>query len=196
MNRSLFQAAIFLSLGPLLMAQQPTQDASTAAAQPAHAIQITGSLQLTQDASIAAVAAERLALMRKREAEQPHYTGDFNRNAALKNARTIFICSGTDFLTNSTMQRALFNQKDWEKLGLNILNNTRDADLQLQINRVDFTHIHTYILSDRKTGVVLASGKVRAFDGVVASSPMAEQIVKILSAARVQTTATSGNTGL
>ena len=196
MNRSLFQAAIFFSLCPLLMAQQPAQNASTgAAAQPAQAIQITGSLQLTQDASTAAVAAERLALMRKREAEQPHYTGAFNRNAALANARTIFICSETDFLTNSTMQRALFNQKDWEKLGLNILNNTRDADLQLQINRVVFTHIHTYILTDRKAGVVLASGRVRAIDGVVASGPMAEQIVKILSAARLTATATSGNPG-
>lgn len=188
MNRSLFQAVIFLSLCPLLMAQQPTQAASTAAAaQPAQAIQITGSLQLTPDASTAAVAAERLALMRQREAEMPHYTGDFSRNAALKNARTIFICSETTFLTNSTMQRALFNQKDWEKLGLNILNNNRDADLQLQINRLVFTHIHTYALSDRKTGVVLASGRVRAFDGVVAANPMAEQIVKILSAARLST---------
>jgi hypothetical protein len=191
MNRSLFQAVIFLSLCPLLMAQQQQadsteatalsaqtapqvasissveqsaksvpqaastsiveqpaynvpKDASTnAVAQPAQAIQITGSLQLTQDASTQAIAAERLAQMKRREAEQPHYTDGFNRNATLKNARTIFICSETAFLTNSTMQRALFNQKDWEKLGLNILNNNRDADLQLQINRVVFTHIHT-----------------------------------------------------
>jgi hypothetical protein len=196
MNRSLFQAVIFLSLCPLLMAQQPTQDASTsAAAQPAQAVHITGSLQLTQDAATAAVFAERLALMKQREAEQPHYTGDFNRNTALKNARTIFICSQTDFLTNSTMQRALFNQKDWEKLGLNILNQISDADLELQINRLVFTHIHTYILTDRKSGVVLASGRIRAFDGVVASGPMAEQIVKILSAARVQAPSTSSNPG-
>jgi hypothetical protein len=187
MNRFLFQSVFILSLCPLLMAQQPTQNASTPAAQSAQAIQITGSLQLTQDATTAAAAAERLALMKKREAEMPHYTGDFNRNAALKNARTIFICSQTDFLTDSTMQRALFNQKDWEKLGLNILNNNQDADLQLQINRVVFTHIHTYILTDKKTGVVLASGRVRAFDGVVAAGPMAEQIVKILSAVRLST---------
>jgi hypothetical protein len=196
MNRSLFQAVIFLSLCPLLMAQQSQQNASTDAAHPAQAIQITGSLQLTQDAATQAIAAERLALMKKREAEQPHYTGDFNRNAALKNARTIFICSQTEFLNNSTMQRALFNQKDWEKLGLNILSNISDADLQLQINRVVFTHIHTYILTDRKSGVVLASGRVRAIDGVVASGPMAEQIVKVLSAARVPASATSSNPGL
>src|SRR5271157_5921542 len=104
MNRSLLLAVIFLSLCPLLMAQQPQQNASTAAAQPAQAIQITGSLQLTQDATTEAIAAERLALMKKHEAEQPHYTDAFNRNTALKNARTIVICSGTEFLNNSTMQ--------------------------------------------------------------------------------------------
>jgi hypothetical protein len=185
-----------LALCPLLMAQQPAQDASTPAApQPAQSVQITGSLQLTQDASTAAIAAERLALMKQREAERPHYTDGFNRDTALKNARTIFICSQTDFLTNSTMQRALFNQKDWEKLGLNILNQISDADLELQINRLVFTHIHTYILTDRKSGVVLASGRVRALDGVVAAAPMAEQIVKILSAARLQAPSTNGNPG-
>jgi hypothetical protein len=48
-----------------------------------------------------------------------------------------------------------------------------------------FTHIHTYVLTDRKTGIVLASGRITALDGIVASGPMAEQIVKILAAARL-----------
>ena len=86
-------------------------------------------------------------------------------------------------------------RQDWEKLSLSIVNGScyvnpgiksRPAELELQIDRVIFTHIHTYVLTDRTTGVVLASGRVRAFDGVVASGPMAEQIVKILSAARLQ----------
>jgi hypothetical protein len=94
------------------------------------------------------------------------------------------------------MDRALMQQKDWDKLGLSIVSSScysdpraskpRAAELKLQINRVVFTHIHTYILTDKATGVVLASGRVRAFDGVVASGPMAEQIVKFLFAARLQ----------
>jgi hypothetical protein len=67
--------------------------------------------------------------------------------------------------------------------------------LQLQIDRVVFTHIHTYVLTDRATGVVLASGRVRALDGVVASGPMAEQIVKILAAARIPASSTSNDRG-
>jgi hypothetical protein len=94
-------------------------------------------------------------------------------------------------------------QTDWDKLGLSIVSNTcydnpraskpRSAELKLQIDRVVFTHIHTYVLTERATGVVLASGQVRAIDGVVASGPMAEQIVKVLTAARLQAKPASGD---
>lgn len=116
-------------------------------------------------------------------AEQPSAVAE--RNQAIKEARTIHINSETVFLTASTMERALMLQKSWDKLNLNIVAEAGQADLELQINRLVFTHIHTYILTDRKTGVVLAAGRVRAFDGVVASGPMAEKIVRILSAARL-----------
>jgi hypothetical protein len=107
------------------------------------------------------------------------------RNQALKAARTLHICAQTMFLTTGTLDRALMKQKDWDRLGLNIVNSPRGGDLELQVDRVVFTHVHTYILTDKATGIVLASGKVTAFDGVLASGPMAEQIVKILSAARL-----------
>ncbi|MFY9854624.1 MAG: hypothetical protein WAK26_12185 [Terracidiphilus sp.] len=182
MNHSMIQAVLLLSLCPMLAAQQPTQ-AAPSNPQPAQAIQITGSLRLTQAA--------------QEPKEEPSLTAaDLDHNKILKSARTICIFSDTDFLSSATLSRALLNQKDWEKLGLSIvdgpryvnprISKPRSAELQLQIDRVIFTHIHTYVLTDRATGVVLASGRVRAIDGVVASGPMAEQIVKILSAARLQ----------
>ena len=191
MIRSMLHAVLFASLCPLLVAQQPSQAASTSAAQPAQAIQIAGTLKLTQ------------AMPEPVEA-RPLTAADLDRNQILRNARTIFICSETDFLSSATLSRALLGQKDWEKLGLSIIDGPRyvdprvkprSAELQLQINRVVFTLIHTYVLTDRTTGVVLASGRVRAFDGVVASGPMAEQIVKILSAARLPGSSTSGDRG-
>ena len=156
MNRSIIQAILFLSLSPLLAAQQPAQSAQ--------ALQITGSIELTHAAQ-------------KPVEERPLTDADRDRGLIL-------------------------NQKDWEKLGLTIIATPRydnpgiakprPAELQLQINRVVFTHIHTYVLTDKSTGVVLAAGRVRAFDGVVASGPMAEQIVKILSAARLPARPASG----
>ena len=186
--------ALCLVLCPLLLAQQPPQAASTSATeQPAQAIQITGTLKLTQ-AAPEPVEARLLT------------AADLDRNQILRNARTVFICSDTDFLSSATLSRALLGQKDWEKLGLSIvggeryinprISKPRTAELQLQIDRVVFTHIHTYVLTDRTTGVVLASGRVRALDGVVASGPMAEQIVKILAAARIPASPTSGDRGL
>jgi len=117
------------------------------------------------------------------------------RVQAIKEARTICIHSETVFLTVSTLERALMKQKNWDQLSLNITS-ACSADLQIDVDRLHFTHIHTYVVSDRSSGIVLAAGRVRAFDGVVASGPMAEQIVKILSAARLPANAAAAGAGL
>jgi len=132
----------------------------------------------------------------KPAAPAPQLDALSERNQALRAARSLHICSETVFLTTGTLDRALMKQKDWDKLGLNIVNNASRADLELQVNRVVFTHVHTYILTDRATGIVLASGKVTALDGVIASGPMAEQIVKILSAARLGANTAGGTSGV
>ena len=160
MFKNLISITLCLIVCPLLAAQQPAQAASTPAT-------------------------DQSALSAQQTADVPQSSGVAERNLAIKNARTIHINSDTVYLTVSTMDRALMRQKDWEKLGLNIVNNPDGADLELQINRLVFTHIHTYVLTDKVTSIVLASGRVRAFDGVVASGPMAEQIVKALASARL-----------
>jgi hypothetical protein len=160
MNRLILQAILCLTPCTLLTAQQPTQIALNSIAD-----QAAPTTQAAPDLAQPSAVAER--------------------NLAIKNARTIHINSETAYLTISTLERALMKQKDWDRLGLNIVGNQDRADLELQVNRVIFTHIHTFILTDKATSIVLASGRVRAFDGVVAADPMAEQIVKILSAARL-----------
>ncbi|MGA2276127.1 MAG: hypothetical protein ABSG00_00880 [Terracidiphilus sp.] len=181
MNRYLLSTILSLILCPLLAAQQ-NQPASTPSAQPtAQTLQITGSLEIKQPVP-------------QPVEERPFTDADFDRGQILKKARTICIQSETDFLTPATFTRALLNNKDWEKLGMSIVDGycavdprtdkPRAAELEIQIDRVIFTHIHTYVLTDRSTGVVLASGRVRAFDGVVASGPMAEKIVSVIFAAK------------
>jgi hypothetical protein len=108
-----------------------------------------------------------------------------DRIEAIKSARTVCIHSETIFITVSTLERALMKQKNWDRLGLNLVGERCGADLQIDVDRVHFTHIHTYVVTDKRTGIVLAAGRVRALDGVIASGPMAEQIVKILSAPRL-----------
>jgi hypothetical protein len=103
----------------------------------------------------------------------------------LKNAKTIYVHSKTAFLTVDTLDHALRQQKEWPDLGLTIVDDRNAADLLIEVDRVVFTNVHTYVLTDRKTSIVLGSGQVPAFNGIIASGPMAKEIVDIISAARV-----------
>ena len=103
----------------------------------------------------------------------------------VKNARTIFIQSKTAFLTVDTLDRALALQKEWPQLELTIVQDRRVADLLIEIDRPIFTYVHTFVIIDKKTSIVLDSGKVTAFDGTIASGGLAKEIVKFFIAARL-----------
>lgn len=105
----------------------------------------------------------------------------------VKNAMTIFIHSKTSFLTVDTLDRALVLQKLWPQLGLTIVQDQRVADLLIEIDRPLFTYVHTFVISDKKTSIVLDSGKVTAFDGTIASGGLAKDIVRFFAAARLPT---------
>ena len=106
-------------------------------------------------------------------------------NQIIKNAKTIYVHSKTAFLTVDTLDHALTQQKEWPDLGLTIVEDRRVADLIIELDRPLFTYVHTFVLSDRKTSIVLGSGKVTAFDGTIASGGLATEIVKIFFAARL-----------
>jgi hypothetical protein len=103
----------------------------------------------------------------------------------LKSAKTIFIRSKTSFLTVDTLDHALLQQKDWEKLGLTIVTDPRVADLSIEIDRPLFTYYHTIVITDKRTTIILGTGKVTAFDGTIASTGLAGDIVKIFATARL-----------
>jgi len=99
----------------------------------------------------------------------------------LLHAKTVVILSDTMFLPPETLERALVRNPDFAKLGLALVKDQRVADLMIKIDRVPFTHVHTYTVYDRKTTIVLGSGKVTSFDGITASGPIADQIIKLLT---------------
>jgi hypothetical protein len=170
MNRLMIQAVLSLSLCPLAVGHSEQPASPSTSSQPAPAAQ--------------------------QAADAPRSSAIAERVQAIKNARTICIHSETLFLTASTLERALMKQKNWDRLGLNIVGEGCSADLQIDVDRLHFTHIHTYVLTDKSTRIVLAAGRVRALDGVVASGPMAEQIVKILSAGRLPAQGSGAQRGL
>jgi hypothetical protein len=106
----------------------------------------------------------------------------------LKNARTVYIHSKTAFLTVDTLERALSLEKNWPKLGLTVVQDQRVADLLIEVDRPLFTYVHTFVLVDKATSIVLGSGKVTALDGTIASNGLAKDIIKIFADVRIPAT--------
>ena len=103
----------------------------------------------------------------------------------IRNAKTIYLQSKTQFLTIDTLQRALLANKEWPELGLVIVGSPDLADLVVRGDRPLFTYVHTFVLTDRKTTIVLGSGKQTAFDGTIASGGLSKDLVKILATVRL-----------
>jgi hypothetical protein len=106
---------------------------------------------------------------------------DVHPKELLKRAKTLYLHSKTSFLTIDTLQRALLTQKGWDELGLVIVGDPRLADVLVEIDRPLFTYVHTFVLTDRKTSIVLGAGKVTAFDGTIASGFIGKDIVKMFA---------------
>lgn len=104
-----------------------------------------------------------------------------DKNLLLKGAKTISIYSKTAFLTVETLDRALTLHKDWPKLGLTIVRDQRLADLLIEIDRPVFTYVHTYVVIDKRSSIVLAADKVTAIDGAVASGRIAKALIQLFT---------------
>jgi hypothetical protein len=98
--------------------------------------------------------------------------------------KTLYIDSATVFIPLDVMQKALMSQKEWKKLHVKLVGDPKVADMKLHIDRVHFTHLHTFVLSDEKSSIVLGAGQARALDGIIASGDLADQVVNILITTR------------
>jgi hypothetical protein len=104
---------------------------------------------------IALGAGSSLQLASKMTAQVPQSSAaivDSDARQILKNARTIYISSKTSFLTVDTLDRALALEKDWQNLGLTIVQDPRVADLLITIDRPLFARA-------AQQGSGLASGR-------------------------------------
>jgi hypothetical protein len=110
-----------------------------------------------------------------------------NPKTVLASARTLFISSDTKFFEEVQLQNALRSHGDMEKLQLAIIDGwaKRDfADIFIEIDRPLFTYTFTYEMLDQKTGIILATGKVTAFDSNEAAPLLAEKILEVIKKAK------------
>jgi hypothetical protein len=102
----------------------------------------------------------------------------------LRAARTISVSSMTMFLKPDQLEDELRKRPEFEAMGLAIVKDVSKADLIIDLDRPVFTYTFTYSLSSADTRVVVASGKVIAFDGNFAAPLIAKELMKRLRAAR------------
>ena len=108
-------------------------------------------------------------------------------NELLRSARTIFIHSNTSFFNAAQLQNALRKRPEftaWRLLIVDDWETAKLADLDIAVGRPLFTYIFTYIVKDRRTSIVLATGKVTAFDGNIAAPKLAKRIIENIKTAR------------
>jgi hypothetical protein len=121
-------------------------------------------------------------------AEESARAAGLNPRTLLKDARTFYVSSGTSFFEPVQLQNELRKRTEVEPRPMAILDGDWErrsvADVLVHIDRPLFTYTFTYQLTHRSSGVVLAAGKVTAFDGNAAAPKLARRIIEEIKLAR------------
>src|SRR5262245_29448737 len=110
----------------------------------------------------------RKAAEEKAAAEQAAKIAETTPRALLARARIVYIRSDTEFFDSIQMQNELRKREEFERWQMAIIddwNKQNVADIIIEIDRPLFTYTFTYKITSRSSGVILATGKLTAFDG-------------------------------
>ncbi len=129
----------------------------------------------------------RKAAEEKLAAEEAARIAETSPKALLRRARVVYIYSSTTFFEDVQLQNALRKRQEFDMWQMAIVDGwgQRDvADVVIDIDRPVFTYTFTYKITNRSNGIVLATGKVTAFDGNDAAPKLAQRIIEELKVAR------------
>jgi hypothetical protein len=129
----------------------------------------------------------RRAAEEKLAAEESARVAAASPKVLLERARTFYVESGTSYFEPVQLQNAMRAREELEAWGVVILDGYDKrgvADVLVEIDRPLFTFTFTYKITDRGTGILIASGKVTAFDGNAAAPKLADQLVGEMKKAR------------
>ena len=129
----------------------------------------------------------RKAAEEKRAAEEAAKIAETNPKTLLRNARVIYISTHTGFIDEVQLQNELRKRPEFLTWQLAIVDGFRKdnvADIVIDIDRPLFTYIFTYRITNRSNGIVLATGKITAFDGNFAAPVLAKRIIEEMKVAR------------
>ena len=129
----------------------------------------------------------RKAAEEKLAAEESARLADKSPRAMLARARTLYVESNTSYFEPVQLQNELRKRDEleaWQTLIFDDYQKRGVADLLIEIDRPLFTFTYTYKLTDRASGVLLATGKITALDSNAAAPKLAGRIVEEIRKAR------------
>jgi hypothetical protein len=130
----------------------------------------------------------RRAAEEKLAAAESARAAETSPKSLLRRARTVYVESDTSFFESAQLQNELRKRDEFDAWGLSILDGNWDrrnvADVVVDVDRPLFTYTFTYKITARDTGVLLAAGKLNAFDGNAAAPKIAERIIDEIRKAR------------
>lgn len=129
----------------------------------------------------------RKAAEEKLAAEESAKIAETNPKTLLSRARTLFVDSDTSYFEAVQLQNALRRRSEtdiWQLAIVDGWDKRNVADILISIDRPLFTFTFTYKVTHRSTGIILATGKVTAFDGNEAAPMLAGRLVEEIRRAR------------
>ena len=129
----------------------------------------------------------RKAAEEKLAAEEVARISETSPKALLRRARVVYVDSSTTFFEEELLQNALRKREEfdtWQMAIVDGYDKRNIADVVIDIDRPLFTYTFTYKITNRGNGVILATGKVTAFDGNDAAPKLAKRIVEEMKIAR------------
>ena len=129
----------------------------------------------------------RKAAEEKLAAEEAARIAETNPKNLLRKARIVLISSDSSFFEEVQLQNALRKRAEFDTWQMAIVDGwgkREVADVIIEIDRPLFTYTFTYQITSRSNGIVLATGKVTAFDGNDAAPKLAERIIEEIRVAR------------
>ena len=132
----------------------------------------------------------RKAAEEKRAVEEAARIAETSPKFLLAKARILFVGSESSFFEDDQLQNALRKREEFDRWQLAIVDGwdkRNVADLIITIDRPVFTYTFTYKITDRSKGIILATGKVTAFDGNAAAPKLAGRIMDEIRTARGET---------
>ena len=102
--------------------------------------------------------------------------------ASLRSARLIYVDSSSLLVGNSVIEEKLQKRREFAQMGLAITRDVNAADLILEVHHDLFT-MYVYTAIDRRSKIIVASGKLSSLGGTVAGK-VAKRFLKQLMKAR------------